>query len=133
MGRAAGDAGKTGVTEQFLLSDSPAEPRPHILWDGEDVDPSICGLVGIAWRDTARAVAVPLWLVASQQVLRDRDFQQSESGVEETHIKGLSLAGHVSAMEGSERAKGSVQRGNAGDDRRAGHDRRSIRKPREAH
>src|SRR5436190_14443154 len=117
MGRAACNAGKAGVTEQFLLADSPAEPCPHILRDGEDVDPSIFGLVGIAWRDTARAVAVPLWLVASQQVLRDGDFHQSESGVEETHIKGLPLAGQVTAMEGSQRANGSVQGGNAVDDR----------------
>src|SRR2546430_17321840 len=89
MGRTACNAGKAGVTEQFLLADSPAEPRPHILRDGEDVDPSICGLVGITWRDTARAVAVPLWLVASQPGLRHGDFHQSESGVEEAHIKAL--------------------------------------------
>src|SRR5919109_713467 len=87
--RAACDTRKPWVIEQFFLPDPSAEPAPHILRHSEDIHPAIFGLVGIAGRDPARAVAVALGLLVGEQVLCDGDFHQGKSGIEQADIESL--------------------------------------------
>ena len=80
-----------------------------MLGYSQDIDPAVFGLVGVARGNAAGGIAPPLRFLAAEEILGDRNLHQRVAGIEQTHVKGLSLSGDISAVEGTQRSNSGVQ------------------------
>ena len=79
-----------------------------MLGYSQDIDPAVFGLVGVARGNAAGSITPSLWFLAGEEILGNRNLHQRIAGVEQAHVKGLSLSGDIPAVQGTQRANSGV-------------------------